>query len=43
VSEAESYAEPVALGDVMVGQVVAEVIASRSERRAAVTTRPTAC
>jgi NADPH-dependent curcumin reductase CurA len=34
MSEAESYAEPVALGDVMVGQVVAEVIASRSERRA---------
>lgn len=34
MSEAESYADPVALGDVMVGQVVAEVVESRSDRRA---------
>ncbi|WP_232678674.1 NADP-dependent oxidoreductase [Nocardioides sp. R-C-SC26] len=34
MSEAKSYAEPVALGDVMVGQTVCEVIESRSDRRA---------
>ena len=34
MSDAKSYAEPVALGDVMVGGTVGEVVASRSERRA---------
>ena len=33
MSEAESYAEPVALGDVMVGSTVCEVVESRSDRR----------
>jgi NADPH-dependent curcumin reductase CurA len=33
MSEAESYAEPVALGDVMVGATVSQVVESRSERR----------
>ncbi len=34
MSEAESYAAPVALGDVMVGATVCEVVESRSDRRA---------
>ena len=34
MSEAKSYAEPVAVGDVMVGATVCEVVESRSERRA---------
>jgi NADPH-dependent curcumin reductase len=34
MSEAESYAAPVALGDVMVGGTVCEVLESRSPRRA---------
>ncbi|GGO92362.1 NADP-dependent oxidoreductase [Nocardioides phosphati] len=34
MSDAESYADPVPLGGVMVGQTVSEVIASRSDRRA---------
>ncbi len=34
MSEAESYADPVALGDVMVGATVCEVLESRSEHRA---------
>ena len=33
MSDAESYATPVALGDVMVGQTVCEVLESRSDRR----------
>lgn len=33
MSEAESYADPVALGDVMVGGTVCEVLESRSDRR----------
>ena len=33
MSDAKSYAAPVALGDVMVGEVVAEVLASRAEDR----------
>ena len=34
MSEAESYAEPVALGEVMVGATVCEVLESRSPKRA---------
>lgn len=34
MSDAKSYAEPVAVGDVMVGGTVCEVVDSRSERRA---------
>jgi NADPH-dependent curcumin reductase len=34
MSEAESYADPVALGDVMVGATVCEVLESRAEHRA---------
>ena len=34
MSEAESYADPVSIGDVMVGATVCEVIESRSPRRA---------
>ena len=33
MSDAKSYAEPVAIGDVMVGATVCEVVESRSERR----------
>ena len=33
MSEAKSYADPVALGDVMVGGTVCEVVESRSDRR----------
>ena len=34
MSEAESYADPVSIGDVMVGATVCEVLESRSSRRA---------
>src|SRR4051812_19661063 len=34
MSEAESYADPVALGDVMVGATVCEVLESRAPNRA---------
>ena len=34
MSEAESYADPVSIGDVMVGATVCEVLESRSDRRA---------
>lgn len=33
MSDAQSYAEPVGLGEVMVGETVSEVVESRSERR----------